>query len=250
MWNATAAVHARAYVADLLERIRDPDFSTFDAVERRIFSQLDLRDKDVIQLSCNNGRELISVKRAGAGRCVGVDISDPFILQARELATAAGVDVGFVCSDLYALESSLDEQFDLVYITVGALGWLPDLAAVLALIDRLLRPGGSVFIYEMHPILDMFDPDTGLEVRSTYFRTEPYTVTAEADYMDPTMVVEATSHWFTHTLSDVIGGLLRHGFRLEHFEEHRHDISMVFASFQDLERKPPLCYSLLARKPR
>lgn len=68
MWNETANVHERGYVADPFERIRAPDFSTFDSVEQEIFDTLELNGKAVAQLSCNNSRELISCKKAGAGR--------------------------------------------------------------------------------------------------------------------------------------------------------------------------------------
>lgn len=248
MWNETAEIHAQGYVSTLWERIKAPDYSTFDAVERRIFAQIALTNKAVIQLCCNNGRELISVKKAGAGRCVGVDISDEFITQARQLAHNAEVDVAFVCSNLYALGHEFDGQFDLVYITIGALGWLPNLDEVFGLITRLLKQGGQVFIYEMHPILNMFEPGQGLQIVSSYFRTEPFVEESSPDYYEPTQTVHSVSYWFPHKLSNVIGGCIRHGLNLTHFEEYDHDISEVFASLAALDKKPPLCYSLVAQK--
>jgi len=65
MWNETAAVRQTNYVDDLLKRIKAPDFTTFDEIEKRIFQQINLPGKDVAQLSCNNARELIAVKKAG-----------------------------------------------------------------------------------------------------------------------------------------------------------------------------------------
>ena len=248
MWNETADVHAQGYVKRLLEQIKAPDFSTFDDIEKRIFAQIGLTDKAVIQLCCNNGRELISVKKAGAGRCIGVDISDKFIKQARHLTKLAGVDVDFVRSDVYEIPQDFDGQFDVVYITVGALGWMPDVDAFFDIVSRLLKPEGQVFMYEMHPILDMFEAEKGLEVVSSYFRTEPFGDGESPDYMDPSQVVNAVSYWFPHKLSDIIGGCLRHGLRLTHFEEYAHDISAVFAEFEHVAHKPPLSYSLVARK--
>jgi hypothetical protein len=46
----------------------------------------------------------------------------------------------------------------------------------------------------------------------------------------------------------VIGGCLKYKLNLTHFEEYAHDLSMVFAAFEQLEKKPPLSYSLLAQK--
>lgn len=248
MWNKTARVHAKAYVSQLFERIKDPDFRTFDEVEEKLFEQIGLAGKAVTQLACNNGRELISVKKAGAGRCVGFDISDEFVDQAQELAKAGGVDVEFVRSDVYDIPPEFEGQFDLVYITVGVLGWLPDLGAMFDVISRLLKSDGQLFIYEMHPILNMYEAEKGLEVESSYFRTEPLFEEQGSDYFDPSQVVEGPSYWFPYKISDVISGCLDHGLQLTHFHEYDHDISMVYAAFEKLEKKPPLCFSLIARK--
>ncbi len=248
MWNETAEIHARGYDEAFIQRLKSPQFTTFDEVEKRIFAEIRLADKTVIQLACNNGRELISVKKAGAGRCVGVDISDKFIAQARQMAALAGADVEFIRSSVYDLPPELGGQFDLVYITIGVLGWMPDLDAFLELVTRLLKPCGQVFIYEMHPILNMYDGDHGLVPDASYFRTEPFADAEEPDYLHPDQVVSSVSYWFPHKLSDVIGGCLRHGLTLTHFEEYAHDISMAYASFEKFETKLPLCYSLVARK--
>src|SRR5262249_44569865 len=146
MWNAMAAIHAQGYVSRLLERVQVPDFSTFDDIEKLLFAHIGLQGKAVIQLGCNNGRELIAVKKAGAGRCVGIDVSDNFIAQGRHLASRGDVDVEFVRSSVYDIPSSFDSQFDLVYITVGVLGWLPDLDAFFGIVSRLLNTDGQLFI--------------------------------------------------------------------------------------------------------
>ena len=108
MWNETAAIHAQGYVSTLWERIKAPDYSTFDAVERRIFAQIGLADKTVIQLCCNNGRELIAIKKAGAKRCVGIDISDNFIAQGQQLAQHAGVTINELC--IFALREYVERR--------------------------------------------------------------------------------------------------------------------------------------------
>src|SRR5512141_3370297 len=118
-WNEAEEIHARRVTAGLIEQLGAPDFTTFDDVEKRLFAQLGLEGKSVIQLACNNGREIISAKKAGAGRCVGVDISDRFIAQGRDLVRAAGVQVELICSSVYDLPHDLDGQFDVVYITIG-----------------------------------------------------------------------------------------------------------------------------------
>jgi ubiquinone/menaquinone biosynthesis C-methylase UbiE len=248
MWNQTADVHAKAKLEGLLEAVKAPDFTTFDEVEKTIFGKIGLKDKAVIQLSCNNARELISCKKAGAGRCVGVDISDKFIEQGKRLARAGNVEIELVRSSVYDLSHDFDNSFDLVYVTIGALGWLQDIDAYFELVARLLKSAGQLFIYEMHPMLDMFDSETALEIKHSYFKTEPYVTDEAPDYFDPSTVVTGTSYWFHHTLSDIIGGCLNDNLSLTHFAEYDHDISNVYKAFESFETKPALSYSLVAQK--
>lgn len=247
-WNETAGIHADVQLQGLLQNFRDPEFTTLDAIEKGIFARLGVEGKAVAQLSCNNGRELLSVKRLGAGRCVGFDISDAFIAQGRKLARSGQIEAEFVCSDVYRIPQTYDGNFDIIYVTIGALGWLPDLDGYFSVVARLLKPGGALFIYEMHPLLDMFEAETGLEVAHSYFRTEPFESSDDPDYYDPSQRIASTSYWFHHKLSDVIGGCLQKGLSILFFEEYEHDISMVYKAFEALEHKPPLCYSLVARK--
>lgn len=249
MWNETAALHAESQLGTLLERFRDPGFGVLDAHERAVLEEIGVRGKAVAQLSCNNGRELLSVERLGAARCVGFDLSDAFVAQGRALAEAAGSRAEFVQGDVYEIPPRFDASFDLVTVTVGALGWLPDLGAWYGVVRRLLRPGGHLFIYEMHPLLDMFDAQAGLVPRHSYFRREPFVEAGGPDYYEPDRVVSGTSYWFHHTLGDVIGEALRAGLELRRFEEHAHDLSNVFRAFQDEPATPPLSYTLVARLP-
>ena len=160
--------------------------------------------QNVAQLSCNNGRELISCKKAGAARCVGFDIADKFIEQGKLLAHTGNVEVEFVRTNIYEISNGYNNSFDIIYVTIGALGWLNDLDAYFKIINRLLKPNGYIFIYEMHPVLDMFDAESGLEVKHSYFRTEPYIVEEAPDYLDPSVNVAVPSYWFHYKISDLI----------------------------------------------
>lgn len=248
MWNETAAVHERVKFAGLEASFRDPAFSTLDELERGVLGRIGVAGRSVAQLSCNNGRELISVERLGAVRAVGFDIADAFIAQARRLAQAADSQAEFVRSDVYEIGPEYRGAFDLVYVTVGALGWLPDLPRWYELVWRLLRPGGHLFIYEMHPVLGMFEAQLGPELRHSYFERSPLVEEAAPDYYAPEEVVSAKSVWFQHTLGDIIGGALRVGLLLEEFAEHPHDVSMVYRSFAQLEAVPPMSYHLVAKR--
>lgn len=247
MWNETADVHEQCYVNTLYKSIADPEYSTFDEVERKIFDKLQLAGKSVAQLCCNNGRELISVKKAGAGYCAGFDLSDKFIAQADRLSAAANAEVEFVCTDVYNIPAEYLSRFDIVYITIGAFGWLPDLDKFFGIITQLLKQDGQLFVYEMHPILNMYSPDKGTETLRSYFATEPSYEENEPDYLDPSKVVTAGSYWFQHKMSDIISACINHRLMITHFEEYGHDITAAYAAFESVKNKPPLCFSLLAR---
>lgn len=70
--------------------------------------------------SCNNGRELLSIKNKGAGYCVGFDIAEGFIDQARQLAKAGDIDCEFVQSDVEVQTSSDSYPFCSYGFTVRA----------------------------------------------------------------------------------------------------------------------------------
>ncbi|WP_337680874.1 MULTISPECIES: class I SAM-dependent methyltransferase [unclassified Iodobacter] len=248
MWNLTAEINKKEGFSELLSAIKNPEFSSFDAVEKELFTRFPLNGKDVLQIGCNSGQELCSIKRAGAGRCVGIDISDQFIEQAKELAAYAELDIEFICSDVFALENQYQRSFDLVYITVGVLGWMPDLPRLLALIHSWLKPNGQLFIYEQHPILDMFNPIPPHAMDSSYFRKAPFIDEMLPEYIDTEGTGSAPSYWFPHTLSDIIGGCLQQGLQLRHFAEYPNEISVTYAALEQNEARLPLSYSLIAER--
>ena len=84
----------------------------------------------------------------------GLDFSPAALAQARALAERTGAAVDFVESDVYAAADVLGEGgFDLVFTGIGALCWLPDVRRWAAVVRRLLRPGGRLFLREGHPML-------------------------------------------------------------------------------------------------
>jgi ubiquinone/menaquinone biosynthesis C-methylase UbiE len=251
-WNEVAPIHAKHQMKRLLDDLRTPDVYRLDDVERDFFNSVKVQGKAVVQLCCNNGRELMSVKKLGAGRCVGVDIAESFIEQARQLAQDSGLACEFVCANVLDLASDYDGTFDIVYITIGALCWIPDLGALFEIVNRLLKPGGHLFIYDMHPFLNVFevdDPEGVLPtVKLSYFPKGPYPDTHGLDYFGNTDYGASVHYWYSHKLSNVIGGCLQHGLGIEHFEEYPYDISNIFKHFEKLPIQLPLCYTLVATK--
>lgn len=252
-WNQTAPYHrADAQYARLLAGFRDPGFSCLDAVATDLLQGIGVVGKDVAQLCCNNGRELISVERLGAARCVGFDAASAFLEQARELAAVAGAACDFVETDVYEIPARFDGAFDLVYITVGVVGWMPDLDGFFRVAGRLLRPGGRFFAYEQHPILDMFEPERDGDPHEpvvSYFETEALGEDASLDYYGNAQYAAETSYWFVHPLGDVVTACLDRGFALEHLREYPHNVSSDnYGIYENRKAQFPLSYSLIARK--
>ena len=250
-WEQVAPIHHTHNQARLIESYSKPGFTNLDAVETRRLEALGIAGKDVAQVCCNNGRELISVKNKGAARCVGFDIAQGFIDQGRELAEAGGLDVEFVCTDIYDINDEYATSFDVVTITIGVLGWMPDLDGFFAVVAKLIRPGGALFIYEHHPILEMIEPgEAGAPIvwELSYFNKEPYVNTSGLDYFggDKYDAKPATS--FSHTIAEVIMAGIDNGLAVEHFEEFPHHISNAWWNVEKSSLGLPMSYTLILRK--
>ncbi|MEQ9640590.1 MAG: class I SAM-dependent methyltransferase [Alphaproteobacteria bacterium] len=251
-WDASADYHRTdPQWRALLDGFATPGFSVLDAVETEMFGRLGVDGKAVAQLCCNNGREILSVKNLTAGRCVGFDQSEKFLQQARELATAGSIEAEFVATDVYAIDSAYDGAFDIVLVTIGAIGWMPDLAAFVAVAARLLRPGGHLFVHEQHPITDMFDPHspTPFEPTEPYFTERPYVSDQPIVYHGQATEAVGESYWYTHTLADIFRACLSNGLAIRDFAEYPDNISSVdWAKYEQRAPRLPLSYALLAKK--
>ncbi len=205
-----------------------PGYSCLDAIETAQLRQLEVGSKDVAQLCCNNGRELLSIKNLGAKSCVGFDQSAAFLAQARELAAAGNIACTFVETDVYRISDQYDAAFDLVAITIGVFGWMPDLAGFLAVVARLLRPGGALFAYEQHPIMNMFEPEDPIDphrLAHSYFKSEPFEESGAIVYDGAESGEGAPHYWFVHTMADVLTACLRQGLTIQVLREFPHNIS-------------------------
>jgi ubiquinone/menaquinone biosynthesis C-methylase UbiE len=250
-WNEAAPIHARRTFDQLLADFRKPGYSCLDAVETGTLQRVGIAGKAIVQICCNNGRELLSAKNLGAGRCVGFDISEDFIAQARRLAEAGSIEAEFLATDVYRIPAHFDASFDLAIITIGVLGWMPDIEGFFAIVARLLKPGAALFIHEQHPIMGMFepgDPEPQPKLRHSYFKTDPFRDETGLDYWGHETYKSKPTYWFQHKLSDIITACLGSGLALEAFTEDDRDISGIFGNVTAQPILPPLSYSLVARK--
>jgi len=241
-WDEAAPIHRQINHQRMLDGFADPEFSTLDPHMKELLLQIGVQGKSAVQICCNNGRELLSLKRLGATTCVGFDMSEPFIGQARELARVAGhTDVEFTVTDVYDIPSYHADTFDLAMVTVGVISWMPDLAGFFDVAAGLVRRGGHFIVNDIHPVLMMFEEgDEGSYLAYSYFREEPWEETTGLDYYTGEDYDSKPNYSFQHTMSDILKAAIAVGFRLTHIEEHPQDVSGLCADLADTEANPPL----------
>jgi SAM-dependent methyltransferase len=113
-----------------------------NARESAVGALPDVRGKDVVDLGCGTGYFSAWLKRRGAQRVVGVDVTPAQLATARQLDDEFGLGLELV--EANAEETGLpDASFDLALSEYGAsiwcdpFKWIPEAA-------RLLRPGGEL----------------------------------------------------------------------------------------------------------
>ena len=250
-WEEVAPIHARHNHTKLLERVCKPGFSVLDETATANLKRLGADGKSIAQVCCNNGVELLSCKALGAARCVGFDGAQGFVDQGKELAEAAGTDVKFVCCEAHEIPSEYHACFDIVMITIGVLGWMPDLDRFFTEISKLLATGGTIFIYEHHSILVMFEPGQAndpVNWELSYFREEAYIDESGLDYYGGESYEATPNASFSHTMSDIVMGGVNSGLTLEYFEELPKHISNAWWNVEHSGIGLPMSYVMVFRK--
>jgi SAM-dependent methyltransferase len=191
----------------------------------------------------------------------GLDFSANAIDAANELAVRVGLSeqATFVCSNVYDAVSALEHQtFDIVYVSLGSIGWLPEIEPWAEVVGTLIKPGGMLYLHDVHPFGMSFDDD-GESVVYGYFedRDHPYFDDDNSTYTDGGTLTNALTYNWNHASSEIIAALAKNGLSLTHFDEQDWT---VFQQFPWLERhgemylipqgrpRIPLMFTLCARK--
>jgi SAM-dependent methyltransferase len=223
--------------------------------------------KRLLHLQCHFGRDTLILAQRGA-TVVGLDFSAPAIATARSLAMELGLAerAQFVEADLYDAMAAIPDQaaFDAVFVTWGALCWLPDIAGWARIVAHFLKPGGWLYLAEGHPAAMVLDdaaalPDGSPGLFVPYFHSGPLLFTDPSDYVDSAArLAHATTCQWIHPLGRVVTALIDAGLHLDWLHEHDAVTWRMFKCLtegsDDLYRWPekpwlPLAYSLMATKP-
>jgi SAM-dependent methyltransferase len=221
-WDERAVAHASSSEYALDRFVEDRSFlSGVVRFDLPLLGSID--GLTAVHLQCHIGTDTISLSRLGA-RMTGLDFSSQSLAQAARLAELTATPVRFVQADVYdALSVLAPGSFDLVYTGIGALCWLPDITRWARTVCSLLRPGGRLFIREMHPMLGtLIARDDLVIVDDPYFeRQEPMVYDEGGTYVDTDHEFTATvTHQWSHGLGETITALLDAGMQLTGLVEH------------------------------
>jgi SAM-dependent methyltransferase len=155
-------------------------------------------------------------------------------------------------------------SFDRVFVTCGAIVWLPDIIRWAEIVAHFLKPGGALYLAEAHPAALVFDdaaalPDGIPGYYAPYFGGVPVVMDDPTDYQDEhARLRNARTYTWIHPLGEIAGALLAAGLRLDWLHEHDRVAWRMFRCLVKGEDgtwrwpdKPwlPLAFSLRATRP-
>lgn len=261
LWDAWTAIHAAGDFYDLEGfkaggvRLRPYEIEMIG----------DVTGRTLLHLQCHFGIDTLSWARLGA-RVTGADLSPAAIELARSLADELGFpEARFVQSNLYDLPDVLDGRFDVVYTSRGVLNWLPDITTWARVVAHFLAPGGTFFITEAHPVMNVFESEDVApgELRLVYPYWEhatPLTFDVKGSYADRDADVrDQVEHSWDHGLGEIVTALIEAGLVITALVEHPFlDWKVDFLVEDETGRyvlppgtagELPLMFSLKATKP-
>lgn len=251
-WDASARLHkGTATWSALQDSVASPGFSCLDPTITAVLQDVGVAGKEVVQLCCNNGRESLSLFGLGARSVVGVDQSREFLGQARELAAASPHCPEFVEADIHHLPERLLARFDIALVTIGVLGWMPDVALFMQHVASTLKAGGTLVIYETHPFLEVFDPRAAEPFlpASSYFQRDPFVLQESIVYEGHSEAAGPTSYWYVHTMGSVVSAAIAAQLQIGHLQEYPHsNREELYDQYEHQAAQLPLCFTLTATK--
>ena len=252
LWNQRTASHTESEFYDL-DAFRKGKSSLMTIETNEL---LPIGGKKLLHLQCHFGQDTLSLARLGAA-VTGIDFSEQAIIAAKELAAELQLDARFICSNVYDLEKNLSDSFDIVFTSYGVVGWLPDLDRWASVIAHFLKPGGTFYMVEFHPVVWMFDNNFE-RIQYAYHNQSVIVEEETGTYADRNAPIKTTSFTWNHGLGEVVSALTTHGFQVEFLHEFpyspyncfQNTIQLPNGTFQikNLEGLIPMVYSIKATR--
>jgi ubiquinone/menaquinone biosynthesis C-methylase UbiE len=200
-WTATNAAYTDATAYDSWSETQIT-WGVWHAPEEELGALPAVEGKDVIELGCGTGYFGARLRRAGARRVVGVDVTPAQLDTARRCEAEFRLGLEFV--EASAEDVPLpDVSFDLAVSEYGASIWCEP-AAWIGEAARLLRPGGELVFMRQSTVAMLCMPDTG-QVTTTLQRAQRDLARIEWGEEDPGVE-------FHPSTGELFGILRRSGF--------------------------------------
>ena len=222
-WDERVPIHAASRFYDV-DGFR-ADKSSLMSIELEELG--DVRDKSLLHLQCHFGLDTMSWARLGA-HVTGVDFSEAAINLARSLSGELGIPARFILSNIYDMPEALDEagRYDIVFTSYGVLVWLPDIPQWAKVVSHFLKPGGTFYMVDSHPFMNIFDykDASRLSVLYPYFGTgEPEVFEPDESgthtYTDGDATLKTTNYQWAHSMGEIVSSLAAAGLTIEFLHE-------------------------------
>jgi len=218
-WDERAPLHAQ---------------SNFYSLDRVISGEQRLSDyeieevgtvagKRLLHMQCHLGTESVNWARLGA-KVSGLDFSSEVITQAKALSKRCEVNIDYRQGDVYDVaEVFKGEAFDIVYVNIGSLHWLPDIYKWATAVSSMLKDDGILYINEIHPFSSILgdEKDNGMTVSYDYFNREPVVWNDPGSYADTTTTVHDEHVIYDRPLSDIVMAVINAGLTVELLSERQ-----------------------------
>jgi len=253
-WNRTALGGYGSEIDAHVYLLRDGRTS-FSEAERELLGDLRGRCQRAIHLQCSHGLDSLSLLNIGADEVVGIDISEEMLTCAGEKSAMLGANAQWIRSVIVAAPSDLNETADLVYTGKGAICWMMDLDAWAAVVWRLLKPGGTLFLYEGHPLDFVWEEEESsfvLRDGAAYFTGQPspelgFPYGAALRYDSTKPVILTSRVW---TIGETVTAVASAGLRITRLEEFADPFWDQFKHIPTAEfARLPHTFALVATKP-
>ena len=240
-WEEAFDNRAESWGADITERIQKEEYPFLEKDMVDTLRKVKTEGAVIGQFCCNNGRELLSIVKNGkAAEGVGFDIAENQVAFANEKAKELNLPCEFKAVNIYDIDDSYKEMFDIVIITIGALCWFKDLNRFFEIVVKCMKPGAVIIINELHPFTNMieygdagrFDQDHRLVCLYSYFENE-WTGNDGIYYITQKNYHSKTFTDFSHPMSEIISGMCSNGIVITGLQEFEYDISDGFAAIDN-----------------
>ena len=192
-------------VADGYSRARDPDGTGLvDPVLSELLGEV--AGQDVLSLACGQGQDARLLARLGA-KVTAIDISEEMLRHARRHEASDPRGIAYVQGDAHDLAPFAAASFDRVVCHMALMD-IPDLAATIRSVARVLRGGGWFVFSIVHPCYG-----SHVEILDDYLVDHRYRKVVPVDWLP--------EHAYHRPLGDYVNALARAGFVIERVvEEH------------------------------